>query len=171
MNIFFLDESPAQAVKYHHDVHVNKMLIETGQMMSTAIWCLDPNFAEDFYPNIYLPTHYNHPSTKWVRDTKENYLWTQDLFYMLFSEFCRRFGKIQHLTHTKLINVFPKFDRRIDSVKFIESGMEHPLCMPDEYKTSDYIESYRNFYRETKMISISGRALDSWTTRGRPEWL
>lgn len=36
MNIFYLDRDPALAARYHCDKHVIKMILETGQLLSTA---------------------------------------------------------------------------------------------------------------------------------------
>lgn len=38
MNIFFLDENPRLAAQYHNDTHVNKQIVESCQILSTAIW-------------------------------------------------------------------------------------------------------------------------------------
>ena len=36
MNIFALHQDPVQAAQWHVDDHVNKMIIESAQMLSTA---------------------------------------------------------------------------------------------------------------------------------------
>ncbi len=41
MNIFYRDNSPALAAKYHNDKHVVKMILESAQMLSTAHRVLD----------------------------------------------------------------------------------------------------------------------------------
>jgi hypothetical protein len=42
---------------------------------------------------------------------------------------------------------------------------ELPLAMPDEFKVTDKVESYRNYYRNAK------QHLHTWTNRGTPIWL
>ena len=36
--------------------------------------------------------------------------------------------------------------------------------MPDQYKVSDVVESYRNYYRGDKAY------IANWTKRNKPEW-
>lgn len=49
MNIFVLSQSPQEAARYHCDKHVVKMILEYGQMLSTAHRLLDgkPTVAVD----------------------------------------------------------------------------------------------------------------------------
>ena len=37
MNIFFLDDNPQKAARMLFDKHVNKMLLESAQMLFTAV--------------------------------------------------------------------------------------------------------------------------------------
>ena len=74
MNIFVLDTSPKLAAEYHCNKHVVKMIIETAQMLSTA-----HDYLETGISGLYKPTHKNHPCSIWVRQSRENYLWTLDL--------------------------------------------------------------------------------------------
>lgn len=37
--------------------------------------------------------------------------------------------------------------------------------MPDEYKTNDPVESYRNYYRGSKA------EIAKWKTRNKPDWM
>ena len=41
MNIFVLDKNPIKAAQQHCDKHVVKMIVESGQMLSTAHRILD----------------------------------------------------------------------------------------------------------------------------------
>ena len=41
MNIFYLHNEPAECAKLHNDKHVVKMILEYGQLMSTAHRYLD----------------------------------------------------------------------------------------------------------------------------------
>ena len=42
---------------------------------------------------------------------------------------------------------------------------EPPKCMPDEYKTDDYVQSYRNYYAGDK------KRFARYTNRGTPEFM
>jgi hypothetical protein len=153
MNIFALDTDPIQAAKWHCDAHVIKMTLETAQMLSTI------NRLAGKTDLLYRVTHINHPCTVWARETSENYFWLYRLGIALGSEYKERYGK----THA--------------SMKIIESLSELPsivpsgnltgfaLCMPDQYKRSNPVLSYRVFYRIEKN---QGR-LGTWK-QNKPEW-
>ena len=50
MNIFYLDPRPDTAAEMHCDKHVVKMIIEYGQLLSTAHRVLD---GDDAHPDLY----------------------------------------------------------------------------------------------------------------------
>ncbi len=156
MNIFYLDNSTMMAAQYHVDKHVNKMILETAQLLSTSHWYLDGA------PRGYKPTHKNHPCAIWVRDNSNNYWWTYDLFCALAGEYKFRFGK-DHKSYVDLkdvLNIRPKY--------LTDHGpmTSPPLAMPDEYKVEgSSTASYRNYYTNAK------EHLHTWTKRERPEWM
>ena len=49
MNIFYLDSDPRIAAKYHCDKHVVKMILESGQMLSTAHRVVDKSDDDILY--------------------------------------------------------------------------------------------------------------------------
>lgn len=71
MNIFVLDEDPVIAALWLDDKRKNKMVLETAQLLSTAININDP-FLD--LP-VYKSTHVNHPCAKWTRQKRSNYSW------------------------------------------------------------------------------------------------
>jgi hypothetical protein len=160
MNIFFLDWNPHQAAKYHCDKHVVKMILECAQLLYSAHWVLTPSRVPE---SAYKKTHINHPCSIWVRESIENYEWLCELAIALCSEYTYRYGKI-HKTqkHIEWLIRNPPFD--------IPPVHKTPvrLAMPDEYKIEDPIESYRLFYRESKMKQ---RGIVNYTKRDWPEFL
>jgi hypothetical protein len=56
MNIFHLDKSPEVSALYHCDKHVVKMILETGQMLSTA-YQRHCGIDEE----LYKPAYPHHP--------------------------------------------------------------------------------------------------------------
>jgi len=174
MNIFLLHSDPVICAEQHCDKHVVKMCIEYAQMLSTAHRVLDGNMLidsatgrrtkrwelqSDLNALLYKATHYNHPSTKWVRESADNYKWLYSLFIALLDEFEYRFGKI-HAT-SRLAEPL------LSIPKNIHKGIltDIPMCMPDEYKTSCAIESYHNFYKYDKI------KFAKYTKREIPPWL
>ena len=67
MNIFYVDENPELAARYHGDKHVVKMVLETAQLLSTAHHVLDGDenqFCQKASDRgLYRPSHANHPSS------------------------------------------------------------------------------------------------------------
>ena len=62
MNIFFLDKDPQFAAQSLCDKHVPKMLLESAQMLSTALHSHTMGISTGIYKEAYP----NHPMTKWV---------------------------------------------------------------------------------------------------------
>lgn len=61
MNIFVLDYNPERAAEYHCDKHVIKMILESAQMLCTAI-----NEIVGIQITLYKSTHKNHSCSLWV---------------------------------------------------------------------------------------------------------
>ncbi len=175
MNIFILDLDPKLAAQYHSDEHVGKMILESAQLLSSAhrvldgketvklskdnrrikTWLLDDE-REDV---LYKSTHVNHPCAVWVRKSKGNYLWLYELYIHLIVENHKRRGKIHKSGELAKILFNPPSN-------ILDKGLtDFALAMPDEFKTSDAVESYRNYYR------IGKSSLLSYKNTEKPEWL
>ena len=160
MNIFYLSQDPQEAALMHNDKHCVKMILESAQMLCTAHRALDGN---DKCDNLFMykQAHLNHPSTKWVRENAYNYKWLFNLFEALCDEYTYRYGKL-HATDLKLRETLRETPLRIP---FINTGFtEPPQCMPEEYKTSDTVEAYRQYYMGEKS------SFSTWKKRQTPEW-
>jgi hypothetical protein len=152
MNIFFLDFDTKKCAQYHCDKHVVKMILETAQLLCGTHWVIG-NEAP------YKLSHKNHPCSIWVRESLSNYLYLCDLGLELCKEYTYRYGKrhkSQDVIEWCLIN-----KPNIQDVDFTSP----PLAMGDEFKIgNDVIESYRNYYKESKSKIVS------WKNREKPEW-
>lgn len=167
MNIFFLDKDQYKAAEYHHDIHLNKMILETAQLLSTAHHVLD---GENARSDIYKKTHVNHPMAVWVRQDYYNYMWAHDLLVGLIIEYVVRKDKIHASSKLlKPLGIVPK------NIKYGDMTIP-PLCMPDEYKVSpvtsfdDVVESYRKYYIHAKQVNKNGKNMATWTKRQQPYW-
>lgn len=60
-DIFVTDHCPRISAQALDNKRVVKMILETAQLLSTAIF-INTNMA---YDNIYKPTHLKHPCTIW----------------------------------------------------------------------------------------------------------
>ena len=102
MNIFVLDENIEKCAEYHVDSHVIKMILESAQMLSTAVRSTGVDAG-------YKSTHENHPCNKWVRESLQNWLWLKDLAYALQDEWHYRYNHPVTKWHksAKLISELP----------------------------------------------------------------
>ena len=160
MNVFFLHHAPSIAASMHCDKHVGKMLIESCQLLATAHHEYDNGHAVS-----YRPTHKNHPSAIWVRQSRLHYMWVSDLALGLGREFMLRY-RHDHKSRRILIDelLYPP----PSMAKLPHLWSPPPLAMPDEYKSSDPIESYRRYYasKAATMPLVYYRG-----ERRQPQWL
>ena len=158
LNIFYLDKDPIVAAKSQCDKHIVKMPLESAQMLCTAHRVLD-NIDVLAGQHLYKATHINHPSSIWVRENKEHYMWLYEHFIALCQEYTNRYGK-QHLCFTKFNLVLSHLPKNLPYSKFVDP----PTCMPDYCKVDrDTVSSYRKYYVTEK------RHIAEWKTK-KPEW-
>jgi hypothetical protein len=119
-------------------------------MMSTVL-------SENELPYPYKPTHKNHPCTKWVGESLENYCWLYDLTRALNREFKFRFKGVDHLSWTKIVY--------LDLPDIPSKGLTtFAQAMPDQYRDPDVVKAYRNYYQGEKAYFAQ------WTKRDSPYW-
>ena len=99
MNLFAFDPDPWVSALWLDDVRKNKMILESAQMLSTAVRMLSPSPRQD----VYRPTHVSHPACRWVRESKYNFFWTLDWMTALYKQRGR-----DHAS-AKLIPIFDQF--------------------------------------------------------------
>ena len=141
MNVFPLEKDLngdidwIKSAQSQDDLRVPKMTLETTQLLCSAL-----NVLSGSQVTPYKTAHKNHPSTIWARQSLANWLHLRRHGLALAKEYTLRFGKIH------------KCQEVISSLKFdswlfpqLEST-PLPLCMPQEYKSDDTVESYRRFW-------------------------
>lgn len=165
MNIFVLDTNPKLCAQYHCDKHVVKMILESAQLLSTALHVMGVPHAG------YKSTHVSHPCSRWATNLR-NWVWLRSLARHLGEEYNYRYGK----THKSIavINSLP-----IPEVT-LKAPKDFALAMPVEYHTYDlnnnvddpslyeldYVESYRKYYQaKVHLIDVK------YTRRHPPKWL
>lgn len=87
MNIFATSEMYRLACRDLDDLRLGKMVLETAQLVSTA---LRIRFNIDTY---YRSTHINHPCNIWARESMGNLRWLIRYGQSLHDEFISRKGK------------------------------------------------------------------------------
>lgn len=113
MNIFVTSSCPTEAAKVLDDKRVVKMVLETAQMLSTAI-----NESGGKAP--YRSTHVNHPCNVWARTSQANFMWLWEHGKALAAEYVARYGK----THKSE----PILDEILDGVSWIDPGELTPFA-------------------------------------------
>ena len=151
MNIFILDINPQLAARYHCDQHVIKMILESAQMLCTAVITHGGSAP-------YRATHHNHPCTLWAGQTRENWRWLKTLAAHLNSEYQARYQKMH--PH-KSWSTIESLD---DTVIPIGPLTPFPQAMPDQYKHENPVTAYRQFYTGEKA------AFAEWKYSETPFW-
>ena len=156
MNIFFLDKTPELSAEYLCDKHIPKMLLESAQMLSTAVQKHKGRIEE-----LYKPAYPNHPMTKWVGSTFSNFQWTLENAVYISDEYTKRFKKLHK--SSRILNVI--YDNQYYKDVPDERFTEPPQCMPDEYRDTDYVTAYRKYYNTDKKYFAKwekGRSCPEW---------
>ena len=153
MNIFILDRDIGTCARYHCDQHVIKMILESVQMLCTAL-------NKKGFTTPYRSTHVKHPCVLWVEESFANFLWLKRLALALNAEYRFRFDK--ECDH-KSIAVLPL----IAEFRYQDIGLtEFAQAMPDRYKIpGDAVTAYRRFYLGEKL------SFARWSRREMPPWV
>ena len=156
MNIFFLDKTPELSAEYLCDKHIPKMLLESAQMLSTAVQNYTGRIEE-----LYKPAYPNHPMTKWVGSTFSNFQWALENAVYISDEYTKRFKKLHK--SSRILNVI--YDNQYYKDIPDERFTEPPQCMPNEYRDTDYVTAYRRYYNNDKKYFAKwekGRSCPEW---------
>jgi len=152
MNIFVLDSDPEACARAHVDKHVVKMPLETAQMLCTIT-------RQHGGEARYQATHLHHPCTRWAGESTGNYAWLVQLGLALCAEYTYRYGK-RHASGKVIREMAP-----LPQELRIAPRGAFALAMPEEYKKTDAVESYRDYYRGEK------QHLHSWKKKAAPLWI
>lgn len=186
MNIFVTDTCPVKSARALDDVRLNKMILESAQMLCTNALAMAEQFditdsleqvpaqrsvagAESIVP--YKPTHMNHPCTVWARKSQYNYNWLARHFIALVDEKTDRTHKI-HLSYTKLLPLLThiygeQLDIPVDNdLSFVYAG-DYPVRTVSGL---DVIASYR----KTMLVKWENDTLKGrpprWTNTTPVDW-
>ena len=153
MNIFVLDLDIEKCARYHCDQHVVKMILESAQIICTAL-------NERGFTTPYKSTHVKHPSVVWAGASYANLKWLKRLARALNKEYRYRYRTSKNHGSFAVIE-------RIEGMKFDSTGLtDFPQAMPERYRVpGDPVEAYRNFYIGEKL------RFARWTRRRKPAWI
>ncbi len=151
MNIFVVDEDPRIAARQLCDKHVVKMILESAQMLCSA-------FENGEAP--YRRAYYNHPCTKWARESTANYEWLLTHAYQLCDEYFDRYSKVH-----KSLDAIDWCDNHYADLNLPNTILTpFAQAMPDEYKNDDAVKAYRDYYNGEKSYFAK------WKSQLVPEW-
>ena len=162
MNIFVTSNSPGLSASNLDDKRVVKMVLESTQLLCTAI-------NEFGGKTPYRSTHKNHSATKWVMESKENWLWLHEHAVALCLEYTYIYGKqhkcqaiIDEVTHSKQFNLLPV----IPITPFVN-------CTANKIKNISY-KHISNTLLAYRLYLIDRWNTDvkppTWQLRGCPDW-
>ena len=152
MNIFILDKDIETCARYHCDQHVGKMILESTQILCTAL-------NKRGFETPYRSTHVNHPCVKWVEESADNFRWLVQLAYALNTEFCWRYERDRDHASIHVL-------REIEYMPLPSKGLTPFVqAMPDQFKIpGDAVSAYRSFYIHEKA------EFATWKRREVPQW-
>lgn len=152
MNIFVLDNNIKKCARYHCDQHVVKMILESVQLLCTAL-------NKKGFTTPYKSTHSKHPCVLWVEQSYDNFLWLRELTLALNAEYQYRYQKPQDHKSIAVLG-------HISGMRYASEGLTPFVqAMPDEYRVEgDAVRAYRQFYRGDKS------RFAKWTRRKAPAW-
>lgn len=153
MNIFVTDHDPQKSAQALDDKRVIKMILESAQMLSTAMHQVGLLNAP------YKVTHVNHPCSVWVRETEANYMWLLQHMQFLCIEYHNRYGKIHKCAD--MLHTF--FSAR----HYMPNGPLTPFANCTPYKDVETIEAYRRTMNEKWMLD---KRTPTWKKGCKPTW-
>jgi len=156
MNIFVVSKDPYDSAVFLCDKHVPKMAVESVQMLVSAL--IRNGADKDSMPLTAKGTPHkggyaNHPSTRWVGDSRTNYEWLYAHAVALVNEFRYRFKK-PHACEDQLNTIFG-----MESLIPDQGMTEVPLCVGEKLQSKfgatrldvdAAVKVYREFYIEDK---------------------
>ena len=151
MNIFYLSSNFEKNAQWLDDKRLNKMIVETAQILSTVI--RKHGYDSDV---LYRPTHINHPCVKWAFS---NCGYIKNLLFHYIKEWQYRFGYVHK-----------SYEVYVESLSFsIRSNIKSrpPKVMPDEFKKGSTISAYKKYM---KFKWDNDKTPPKWTKRSRPKW-
>ena len=184
MNIFVLDSDPVVSAQMMCDKHIPKMIVESGQMLSTAHRMLDGKLTRkpsksgktmvkywDLYEGsddleaellYYKAVHTAHPCTVWSMQSSDNYRWHWEHMRALCDEYTYRYSKM-HKTHRELLYAIEALPRNIHKgglPPFAQAMKQYPECIVP----GNAVKAYQHYYHAAKPFAKweRGRPAPTW---------
>ena len=100
MQVFVTDKYPRQSAKNLDDGRISKMIVESAQLLSMAVYITRPHLYILHMSELYRPYNLNHPIIKdWLIKSTDKQMWLLDHLKYLLEEYQTRFdNKREHKT-------------------------------------------------------------------------
>ena len=162
MNIFVLHKDPIVSARMHCDKHVPKMVVELYQQIGSALRRYGA--TDDVMPTTKGGTplkggYHNHPCTRWVGDSRDNFRWAVQHGLALCEEFKLRYNKPHYCEDgIRMMGELADLIPQGELTKFAQA-------MPDECRQPNVVLAYRIYYKVDKSRFAKwerGREAPSW---------
>ena len=162
MNIFVLHKDPIVSARMHCDKHVPKMVVELYQQIGSALRRYGA--TDDVMPTTKGGTplkggYHNHPCTRWVGDSRDNFRWAVQHGLALCEEFKLRYNKPHYCEDG--IRMMGELADLIPQGELTDFAQ----AMPDECRQPNVVLAYRIYYKVDKSRFAKwdrGREAPSW---------
>ena len=162
MNIFAIENDPSGNVDWVKsaqsldNLRVVKMILESCQILSTVL-------NEQGLHAPYKSFNPKHPSCLWAAESSMNFRALVIHADAMLKEYTERFGKVHKCDAVldKIVGLYDKdnFDHhRLTPLR---------MAMPDFFKGSDIVESYRRYYANKKNMRYPAARVPDWFIKYR----
>jgi hypothetical protein len=169
MNIFLPSPTPYNSVIALDDKRIVKMVLETAQLLCTAVHLSDE--LEEFRDlELYKATHINHPCNKWTRETMDNWRYLFQYFIAICNEYHFRYDKI-HASYEKLYRPLTIIDCFLYERKY--HFMAHTSfvnCTKNPEYDFTHLPVHEAYKEVLKYKWCHDKRKPTWTNRQRPTW-
>ncbi|MDX1370971.1 MAG: hypothetical protein R3321_00785, partial [Nitrososphaeraceae archaeon] len=91
MNIFLLNKDVELNAQAYMDSHIRKIPVEINQMLATALSLYsDDAVIHKVNGKPYTPCFHHHPCTKWVAQSRKNFIYAIEVSLELHNEYYTR---------------------------------------------------------------------------------
>lgn len=166
MNLFVTSPNHYECAIALDDKRLNKMCVETAQILSTALW-----HRGIIDVNLYKPVMIHHPIVLWAKEKDENLWFTYLNFCSLFTEYFHRFNK-KHATSKNCFLFYQlvyKSLEKEDLVKHLDfcNCARNTSLNLDFTNVSDVFQAYRMYLNARWKTD---KREPKWTNRTPPAW-
>lgn len=169
MNIFLTDRDPEVASKDLDDSRLNKMILETTQILCVAYRYLFPEETLKHHDILYKSSHENHPCSLWVKKNHYNYYWLVKYLYFINKERLRRTNK-EHKSYNQLFHILVSAPINVtadDFKAYCSFDCNFTPNCTSQFKDKPIFEAYK-YYLAFKWINFKREP--KWTNSTIPAW-